>query len=123
MRLEPFTSLHIELQDGKFDKPDRLFTSIGEAYSSCTSSSADVKELIPEFFNLPEMFMNINKLDMGVKQSGESVGDVELPPWAATPYDFVRINREALESEYVSSNLHHWIDLVFGKWCDTLGFI
>ena len=114
MRLEPFTSLHIELQDGKFDKPDRLFTSIAEAYSSCTSSSADVKELIPEFFYCPEMFTNVNNLDLGTKQDGRKVNDVELPPWAANPHDFIRKHREALESEYVSLNLHHWIDLIFG---------
>ena len=29
MRLEPYTSLHIYLQDGKFDRPDRMFDSIG----------------------------------------------------------------------------------------------
>lgn len=42
------------------------------------------------------------------------VGDVILPPWAPTAEDFIRIQREALESEHVSQNLHHWVDLIFG---------
>ena len=28
--------------------------------------------------------------------------DVELPPWAATAEEFVRINAQALESDYVT---------------------
>ena len=51
---------------------------------------------------------------MGRTQDGSYVGDVELPPWAATAEEFVRINREALEGDYVSAHLHEWIDLIFG---------
>ena len=85
---------------------------------SCTthgcSSTGDVKELIPEFFHMPELLRNNNNLDFGLKQNGVRVGDVLLPPWARTPEEFVRLHREALESEYVSAHLHEWIDLIFG---------
>jgi hypothetical protein len=66
MRLEPFTSSYIELQDKKFDVPDRLFHSINETYESVSNDSfQDVKELIPEFFYLPEIFKNSMKLQLG----------------------------------------------------------
>jgi hypothetical protein len=44
----------------------------------------------------------------------KKVDDVGLPSWASNPKDFVFKNRYALESNFVSSNLHKWIDLVFG---------
>lgn len=38
-----------------------------------------------------------------------------LPPWAEnSPQKFISTLRAALESEYVSKHLHHWIDLIFG---------
>ena len=42
------------------------------------------------------------------------MGDVELPPWASSADEFVRINRQALESEFVSCQIHQWVDLIFG---------
>lgn len=46
--------------------------------------------------------MNSNRFDLGVTQTGESLGDVVLPPWSNNdPYEFIRIQRAALESEYV----------------------
>ncbi|PUZ74193.1 hypothetical protein GQ55_1G045900 [Panicum hallii var. hallii] len=115
LRLEPFTALHRNLQGGKFDHADRLFQSIESTYRNCLSNTSDVKELIPEFFYMPEFLENSNSYHLGIKQDGEPLGDVGLPPWAkGSPEEFIYINREALESEYVSSNLHHWIDLIFG---------
>ena len=56
-----------------------------------------------------------NRFDLGMKQNGEELNDVVLPPWAKdSTAEFVRVNREALESEYVSAHLHEWIDLIFG---------
>lgn len=115
LRLEPFTSLHRNLQGGKFDHADRLFQSIEGTFQNCLSNTSDVKELIPEFYYLPEFLVNSNSYHLGVKQDGEPIGDVCLPLWAKGSAElFISRNREALESEFVSSNLHHWIDLVFG---------
>lgn len=55
------------------------------------------------------------RFDLGRLQSSkERIGDVILPPWADSPEDFIYKHRKALESEYVSSHLHEWIDLIFG---------
>jgi WD40 repeat protein len=115
MRLEPYASLHIELQAGKFDWSDRLFSSIGQTWKNCCTSLSCYKELIPEFFYSEVFLDNLNGYDLGVKQDGQLVSDVMLPTWANdSSAEFIRINRLALESEYVSQNLHAWIDLIFG---------
>lgn len=51
------------------------------------------QELIPEFYYLPEMFVNSNGYHLGVREDEMVVNDVDLPPWAKKPEDFVRINR------------------------------
>jgi hypothetical protein len=62
--------------------PDRLFHSINDQWQ--TSMDSDVKELIPEFYYLPEFLKNKNLIDLGEKQNKIKVNDVVLPPWVKT---------------------------------------
>ncbi|THC95250.1 hypothetical protein EYZ11_005289 [Aspergillus tanneri] len=117
IRLQPFVKSYLLLQGGTFDHADRLFYSIGKAWESASRRNmSDVRELIPEFFYLPEFLVNSNKYDFGFLQNmTTAIDSVELPPWAkCDPKIFIAKHREALESPYVTQNLHHWIDLVFG---------
>jgi hypothetical protein len=115
IRAEPFTTMAIQLQSNRFDCPDRLFFDLSSCWSGCLNSTSDVKELIPEFFTCPEIFINTNQFPLGETQGNTQVNDVKLPPWAnGSAYEFVRLHRLALESEYVSRNLNHWVDLIFG---------
>ncbi|NXA09748.1 NBEL2 protein, partial [Sapayoa aenigma] len=142
IRTEPFTTLHIQLQSGRwapgrrtlgrghqqgqaapnqvscatrFDCSDRQFHSVPAAWQARMENPVDVKELIPEFFYFPEFLENQNGFDLGCLQlSNEKVDDVVLPRWARSREDFIHQHRKALESEYVSAHLHEWIDLIFG---------
>ncbi|KAK7962509.1 beige/BEACH domain-containing protein [Apiospora aurea] len=117
IRLPPFVQSHVTMQGGTFDHADRLFYSVERTWHSASRErGSDVRELIPEFFYLPDFLTNINGYDFGTRQgTGGKVNDVALPPWAkGDPKIFIAKHREALESPYVSQNLHSWIDLVFG---------
>lgn len=46
IRMEPFTTLFINLQGGKFDHADRTFFSIRDTWANCNQSTTDVKELV-----------------------------------------------------------------------------
>jgi factor associated with neutral sphingomyelinase activation len=105
----------VNFQAQAFGPPDRLFISMKMCWQYTYNPGSDVKELIPEFYNSNGDFLkNTRNLNLGTTQSGHVVSDVVLPKWAKSPGDFVKILRSALESEYVSSKLNEWIDLIFG---------
>jgi hypothetical protein len=110
IRIEPFTSLHIESQSSQSDHASRVFASIKSAFKMAGTAVNDYVELIPDCLSF---LMNLNDYDLRVFR-GKRAPDVELPAWATSPMDFIYKHREALESRRVTRNLHSWIDLVLG---------
>ena len=49
---------------------------------SCLSDFNDYRELVPEFFYLPEIFLNMNQVDFGVRNDNIKIHHINLPPWA-----------------------------------------
>ena len=72
LRLEPFTTQALVLQDGHFDHADRLFHSVEEAWNHLIelNNTSDVKELIPEMYYQPALLANANDFNLGIRQVG-----------------------------------------------------
>ncbi len=115
----PYALVAIEIQGEKFDDPDRLFLSMNKTFISASSLKDDVRELIPEFYLIPEIFLNINNLNLDQGKTGADnkksvINDVELPPWAKkNACVLVSEMRRILEN--VDLKINKWIDLIFGS--------
>ncbi|RHY81643.1 hypothetical protein DYB26_006812, partial [Aphanomyces astaci] len=122
MRMAPFTQASNALPESSLQP----LSSIAAMWERCTTSVGYVRpfpiyiyiyicmkkgltqhdaswELVPELYMTAEGLLSAE------------FGNVVLPPWANESVDtFIRLHRQALESDYVSMHLHSWIDLVFG---------
>ena len=120
VRVFPYSYLRIELQGKKFDDPNRLFNKLENSFQNSISQKSDVRELIPEFFCFPEMFLNMNELNLGeiLDSNGKEqlVQNVELPPWSKNnSYLFIEKHRALLESAEISEKINEWFNLIFGS--------
>ena len=120
VRVFPFSYIRIELQGKTFDDPNRLFNSVSMSFICATTQKSDIRELIPEFFCLPEMFYNSNDLNLGEVVDNKTkksvlVNNIEMPPWSNDDaYTFICKHREMLESPEVSAKINEWFNLIFG---------
>ena len=142
-RLFPYTFTAIEIQGNSFDAPDRLFINIHKSFNSACSEKCDIRECIPEFFYMPEMFKNINGLNLGKVQSSKKefttvseqnlldnnkldilyknkeiftsfdVEDVLLPGWSDRSPEIFIYKIRRL-LDGNKVNINDWIDLIFG---------
>ena len=59
-RMYPFINNQIKLQDGKLDEPGRQFNSLVSTFRIFKDNPHINIELVPEFYFVPEFFVNIN---------------------------------------------------------------
>ena len=120
VRVFPFSFISIEIHGNKFDDPQRMFFSLEKTFESVSTLKDDIREIIPEFYFMPEMFENLNNLDLAQKKfdiEGKEIiiDDVDLPPWSKNnSINFVLEMRKYLESDEI--NINKWIDIIFGSY-------
>ena len=129
MRVEPFTTLMIKLQGYKQEVAERMFTNIDELLY-IFNNGRDNREVIPEFFNNIEIFLNLNCINFGMKKNLERIDDFFLCNKINKDDDnfdrfkhnshvsdyvkFVIDNKNSLNSKKTSIEINKWIDIIFG---------
>ncbi len=94
-----------------------MLISISKSFEASSSHEGDLRELIPEFFYLPELFINKNNLDLKIKnkKNKNKSNDVTCPNWANNNnFIFITKLKTFLESEEINKTINKWFDLIFG---------
>ena len=120
-RIFPFTFTSLEIQSWEFDLPERLFSSLEMSFINSTSEKSDVRELIPEFFFLPELFKNVNNLNLGFANFDEKIKNIEindviLPDYVKNKNELIIIIFKYLLEKSSKDDIFEWVNLIFGEY-------
>ena len=122
MRLEPFTTLLIELQNFVQENPDRMMQDLKDTVKIINSGN-DNRELIPELYSKIDIFININCVYFGTKKNKSIVDDLNkmFKNDIGINYNILSIyakfiieHQKLLNSKSISININNWIDNIFG---------
>ena len=115
-RINPFTNNQIKLQSGKFDNPHRQIINF-QMLCNIFKDHKETCELIPEYYYLIECFLNINYNFFGFldKKKKIIVNNLKLTNGFDSLLEFLLFHQNFLNSDEISSNVHKWIDNIFGE--------
>ena len=115
-RINPFTNNQIKLQSGKFDNPHRQIINF-QMLCNIFKDHKETCELIPEYYYLIECFLNINYNFFGFldKKKKIIVNNLKLTNGFDSLLEFMLFHQNFLNSDEISSNVHKWIDNIFGE--------
>lgn len=134
-RLEPYTTLQRQQQEGVLDHYNRMFTDILSHWEKVFNEDSTA-ELLPDMFSVPEAFVNLNGLDCLMHdKGGDAAADAQpasvpadtdadlcllgpvppLQPETSVRTQFVRIGYHRFLLEQVGVGwIMGWADLIFG---------
>ena len=117
-RLYPYINCQIKLQENRFDAPTRQFYSIFETYNIFKDNPELNMELIPEFYFIPEFFLNINYCNYGiikVEDEEHLINNLEIGPCFHQILEIINYHQTNINSENIYPRINKWIDYVFGE--------
>jgi hypothetical protein len=117
-RMYPYLINQIKLQDGKLDEPSRQFNSIATSFKIFSENPHINIELVPEFYFIPEFFLNLNYCYYGsFPLNGQRflINNLGIGPDFHHILELINYHQLNLNSENIISQINKWIDNIFGE--------
>ena len=114
MRANPFTNGMIKFQSNCFDLPDRQFFDIKQTIILCQNLSNN-RELIPELYSIPEIYINFNDNDFGKQKGGLRIHNISFEPYANNVFQFCYLIKDLINNDpEINNQINKWFDFIFG---------
>ena len=114
MRANPFTNNMIRFQSNSFDIPDRQYTDMKQTIFLCQEMKNN-REIIPELFSIPEIYINLNDNDFGRQKDGTRVHNITFKPYCDNPMEFCYLLKDLVNNNIdINNQINKWFDFIFG---------
>ena len=114
MRVNPFTNNMIRFQTNCFDIADRQYVDINQTIFLCQKMYNN-REMIPELFSIPEIYINLNDNDFGKQKEGLRVHNISFSPYCDNPIEFVYLIKDLINHNIeINNQINKWFDFIFG---------
>ena len=118
LRIYPFTNNQIKCQGGKFEEPGRQYDSIQDLCNLFKEICHATMELVPEYFFIPEVFLNLNYCFFGKtirKNRNVLINNMKLGEGFKSILELINFHQSSINSDNISSQINKWIDNIFGE--------